>query len=162
MIEHCHCQKINPEDWHEKEHFWETPRFFYRVTTRMAFHQPLSYHEDIAMAMAKANSKGYIIKENAMVLLKSGLFRGELLVEIQPPKSKELYKKDTACLQLQGRFYSRVAQAPLMRLGKDIDKLTRDLKKREEQVQDLYLCLITCPSCVREKGNQTVIIAHLA
>ncbi|HHV34955.1 MAG TPA: hypothetical protein GXX59_05190 [Syntrophomonadaceae bacterium] len=160
MIEHCHCQKINPEDWDEKEHCWKDPRFFYRVTTRMAFHQPFSYHEDITLAMAEARSKGYIIKEDAVVLLKSGLFRGELLVEIQPPRSEKL-EPDPACLQLQGRFYSRVAQAPLMRMGKDIDKLTRDLKKKEKKVQNLYLCLINCPSCVREKGNQTVVIAHL-
>jgi hypothetical protein len=161
MIEHCHCQQINPEDWHEKDHCWEKPRFFYRVTTRMAFHEPFSYHEDIALAMVEARSKGYIIKEDAVILLKSGLFRGEILIEIQPFKGKERRKQDASCLELQGRFYSRVAQAPLMRMGKDIDKLTRDLKKKGENVQGLYLCLITCPSCVREKGNQTIVIAHL-
>lgn len=157
MIKHCHCQKINPEDWDEKEHYWENPRFFYRVTTRMAFHQPFSYPEDISLAMVKARSKGYIIKEDAMILLKSGLFRGELLVEIQPPQNEP----DPACLQLQGRLFSRVAQVPLMQMGKDIDRLTRDLKKKGGKIQNLYLCLLTCPSCVSEKGNLTVIIAHL-
>jgi hypothetical protein len=162
MIERCHCQRINPEDWHEKERFWETPRFFYRVTTRMAFHQPISYHEDIVIAMAEAGSKGYIIKKDAMILLKSGLFRGELYVEIQTPRDEGPWEKDPSCLRLQGRFYSRVVQAPLMQMGKDIDKLTRHLKKNGKKIKDLYLCLITCPSCVREKGNQTLVIAHLA
>ena len=84
MIEHCHCQKINPADWHEKTFTWGKPRFFYRVTTRMAFHQPFSYHEDIALALAKARSEGHIINENALILPKSGLFKGEILIEIQP------------------------------------------------------------------------------
>ncbi len=161
MIEHCHCQKINPADWHEKEHCWENPRFFYRVTTRMAFHQPFSYHEDITHAQAEARSKGYIFKENAMVLLKSGLFRGEILIEVQRPQNNAGRKKDTSCLQLQGRFYSLVTQTPLMQMGKEIDKLMRDLKKKGKKVEDLYLSLINCPSCSREKGSQTIIIAHI-
>ncbi|MFY9432475.1 MAG: hydrolase, partial [Thermacetogeniaceae bacterium] len=133
------------------------PRFFYRVTTRMAFHQPFSYCEDIALALAKARSKGHIIKENALILLKSGLFRGEILIEIQPQDPTE----DSSILQLEGRFYSVVSQLPLMQMGKEIDKLTRDLKKRGDKIKGLYLCLITCPQCAREKGNQTIIIAHL-
>jgi hypothetical protein len=161
MAKHCHCQKLNTEDWHEKEHLWEEPRFFYRVTTRMAFHQPFSYNEDIALAMAEASSKGYIVKQNALALLKSGLFKGELFVEIHPPRDNEGHKKDISCLQLQGRFYSIVVQSPLMRMGKDIDRLTRELKKNGKNVKGIYLCLITCPSCIKEKGNQTVIIAHL-
>jgi hypothetical protein len=161
MVEHCHCQKINPEDCHEKEHLWEQPHFFYRVTTRMAFHQPFTYNEDIALAMAEASSKGYIVKENALVLLKSGLFRGELFVEIQPPRGNKRCSKDDSCRQLQGRFYSAVVQTPSTRIGKDIARVMRELKKNGKQVKDIYLCLITCPSCIRKKGNQTVIIAHL-
>jgi len=160
MIEHCHCQKINPADWHEKSFTWEEPRFFYRVTTRMAFHQPFSYHEDIALALAKARSEGHIIKENALILLKSGLFRGEILIEIQPQDPKK-HSEDPSILKLEGNFYSIVSQVPLMQMGKEIDKLTRDLKKRGDKIKGLYLCLITCPQCAREKGNQTIIIAHL-
>ncbi len=161
MIEHCHCQKINPADWHEKNFFWEKPRFFYRVTTRMAFHQPFSYHEDIAHAMAKARSKGFIINDDALILLKSGLFRGEILIEIQSTQKQARPNNNSSVLQLDGGFYAVVSQVPLMQMGKEIDKLTRDLKKRGEKVKNLYLCLLTCPLCAREKGNQTIIIAHL-
>lgn len=161
MVEHCYCQKINPQDYHEKEHLWKQPRFFYRVTTRMAFHQPFTYNEDIPMAMAESSSKGYVVKENPLILLKSGLFRGELFVEIQPPRDNKECGQDDSCRQLQGRFYSTVVQSPSTRMGKDIDRVMRELKKNGKKVKDIYLCLLTCPACVRKKENQTMIIAHL-
>jgi hypothetical protein len=46
-------------------------------------------------------------------------------------------------------------------MGTAIDKLGRDLKKKGRKVQGLYLCLVNCPSCSKEKGNQTIIFAHL-
>ena len=84
MLKGCYCQPMDTEDWQEKEFFWEQPRYFYRVTTRMALHSPISYSEDVAMAMMQAKTQGYVIKQNPLILLKSGLFRGEIFLEITP------------------------------------------------------------------------------
>ncbi len=157
---HCHCQDLNPEEWDEKEYSWDNPRFFYRITTRMAFNQPFSYYEDVAIAIDAACKEGYTVADNPLLLLKSGLFKGEILVEIELPNG-EICKESPYCLVLLGRFFSRISSAPLLRIGKEIDRLTRDLTKKGETVQGLYLSLLTCPPCARKKGNQTIIIADL-
>jgi len=169
MFNRCYCQNLNPAEWHEKEHIWEQPRFFYRVTTRMALHSPLTYNEDISRAMIEAKGKGYIVKPGSLILLKSGLFRGEIFLEVQLPQlpqKKRGNDKDQdgapeSCCRLQGLFYTIVSGAPLFQMGTVIEELLRDLKKKGKRVQDLYLCLSSCPLCGKEKGNKTVVIAHL-
>jgi hypothetical protein len=164
MLKGCYCQPMDTEDWQEKEFFWEQPRYFYRVTTRMALHSPISYSEDVTMAMMQAKTQGYVIKQNPLILLKSGLFRGEIFLEISPPpgKPEECRGDDNAsCRKLQGTFYTVVTKAPPFQMGTVVDKLIRNLKKRGRKARDLYLCLVNCPSCSKEKGHQTVIFAHL-
>ena len=164
MLKGCYCQTMDSEDLQDKELFWEQPRYFYRVTTRMALHSPISYPEDVAMAMMQAKTQGYIIKQNPLILLRSGLFRGEVFLEISPPGKSADCPEDgnsASCRKLQGTFYTVVTKAPPFQMGTVIDKLTRNLKKKGRKVRDLYLCLINCPSCSKERGHQTVIFAHL-
>jgi len=157
VIGQCYCQHIDPAEWHEKEQTWEEPRFFYRVPTRLAMHNPLTYNEDVSLAMMEAKSKGYFIKPNALILLKSGLFRGEILIEINRPGDE----KDPDCLRLQGNFYTFVSDAPFTRMGEVMDRILRHLKKKGRTVRDFYLRLITCPLCTGDKGYNTVIMTHL-
>ncbi len=164
MLKGCYCQPLDPLDWQEKEYFLEKPRYFYRVTTRMALHSPISYPEDVAMGMVEAKTRGYIIKQDPLILLKSGLFRGEIFVEINPPGVPDGFGEgggNASCRSLQGAFYTVVTKAPPFQMGTVIDKLIRNLKKKGHKVSDLYLCLVNCPSCSKEKGHQTVIFAHL-
>ncbi|MDH7577086.1 MAG: hypothetical protein QHH75_04495 [Bacillota bacterium] len=165
MFNRCYCQELEPADWHEKEHFWEEPRFFYRVPTPMALHNPLTYNEDISRAMIEAKGKGYIVKPRASILLKSGLFRGEILLEVQLPQQlrsrHQTGPPPASCHRLEGAFYTIISRAPLSQMGAVIEQFLRDLKKKGEKVQDLYLCLGSCPLCSSKKGNQTVIIARL-
>ncbi len=162
MLGRCYCQLMDTDAWHEKELFWEQPRYFYRVTTRMVLHSPLTYTEDIAGAMTEAKSRGLIIQPGALVLLKSGLFRGEIFLEVNPPQNpSECRDEGSSCRKLQGTFYTVVTKTPLFQMGAAVDKLIRDLKKKGKRVHDLYLCLAFCPSCSKEKGNKTVIFAHL-
>ncbi len=166
MFGACYCQKLEPEDWHEREHRWEEPRFFYHVPTRMALHNPLAYNEDISRAMTEAKGKGYIVAPDALILLKSGLFRGEIFLEVRLPQGMQDRHRTgpppASCRRLRGRFYTIVSGAPLSKMGAVIEKLLADLKKKGERVEDLYLCLGSCPLCSREKGNLTAIIAQLA
>jgi hypothetical protein len=160
MPGNCYCQQIIPEEWDEKIQTWDEPRFFYLVTTTMALHNPLSYNEDITRAIIEAKSKGYLVKPGGLILLKSGLFRGELFIEVQPPAA-DLLQRDSSCRTLQGRFYSIVTQTPISQMGKVVDRLLRDLKKRKETVRDLFLCLAVCPQCVRDKGTRNLVLANL-
>jgi hypothetical protein len=159
----CYCQIMNDDAWQQKEFFWEEPRFFYRVTARMALHSPITYNEDISRAMMEAKTRGYIIKPKPLILLKSGLFRGEIFLEINKPSGPEVCQEDEngPCHSLQGAFYTVVTKSPPFHMGAAIEKLNRDLKKKGHKVRDIYLCLAICPSCSKEKGNHTVIFAHL-
>lgn len=161
MLNRCYCQPLDPANWHEQEHLWEQFRFFYCVTTRMAFHNPLTYNEDTSRAMIQAKVKGYIIKPNSLILVKSGLFRGEIFLEVQPPQGVQNTSQAPPCLQLQGRFYTSVSDAPWHQMGTAVDKFLQKLKKQEKKIKDFYLCLATCPLCIREKGYQTILMAHL-
>ena len=164
MLTGCYCQLMDSETWHDQESFWEQPRYFYRVTTRMALHSPITYPEDIARAMMEAKTQGYIINPNPLILLKSGLFRGEIFLEVNPPGDLANCQEDVdkaSCRKLQGTFYTVVTKAPPFQMGTVVDKLMRDLKKKGRKVRDLYLCLAHCPACNKDKGNQTVIFAHL-
>jgi hypothetical protein len=155
---------MDSEAWHEKECYWEQPRCFYRISTRMALHSPLTYNEDVSRAIMEAKTLGFIIKASPLILLKSGLFRGDLLVEVNPPHDPAKCRDEgesSPCLKLQGAFYTVVTKAPLFKMGTVIEKLMRDLKKKGWKAKDFYLCLANCPSCAKEKGNQTVIFAHL-
>jgi hypothetical protein len=148
--------------WQDQVCFWEQPRYFFHATTRMALHSPISYGEDVSKAMMEANLQGYIIKQEPLILLKSGLFRGELFLEITPPEAKcRDENSKTSCRKLEGAFYTTITKAPPFQMGTVIDKLNRELKKQGHKVHDLYLCLANCPSCSKEKGNRTVIFAHL-
>jgi hypothetical protein len=162
MLGHCYCQELDPMDWHEKEQGWSEGRYFYLVTTRMALHSPLTYNEDISRAMMEAKCKGYLIKPGGLILLKSGLFRGEIFIEINPPR-EDVVQNDTtkSTRKLEGKFYSVVTALPLSQMGKMVEKLNHDLKKKGKQAQDFYLCLVVCPQCTREKGNQSVVLVHI-
>ncbi len=164
MLKGCYCQMMEMEAWHEKESYWAQPRYFYRISTRMVLHSPLTYSEDISRAMIEAKTQGYIVKSSPLILLKSGLFRGEILLEVSSPQNLSNCQDDSensSCLRLQGAFYTVVTKSPLFKMGTVIDKMMRDLKKKGRKVLDLYLCLTNCPSCSKEKGNQTVIFAYL-
>jgi hypothetical protein len=164
MLKSCYCQSMDSETWQDKECFWEQSRYFYHVTTRMVLHSPITYSEDISRAMMEATTQGYIIKQDPLILLKSGLFRGEIFLEINPPGDPAACREDgdnSACRKLQGAFYTVITKAPPFQMGTVVDKLLRDLKKKGRKVRDLYLCLANCPSCSKERGNQTVIFAHL-
>lgn len=163
MFKSCYCQIMNDDAWQQKERFWEEPRFFFRVTARMALHSPITYNEDISRAMMEAKTRGCIIKPNPLILLKSGLFRGEILLEINKPADTVSRREDGngPCHKLQGAFYTVVTKSPPFQMGSVIDKLIRDMKKKGRKVRDIYLCLANCPSCSKEKGNHTVIFAHL-
>lgn len=157
MLGNCWCQNLGDEDWHGKEHHWEQPRFFYRTTTRMAFHNTLSYNEDISRALVELKARGYQTRAGSLILLKSGLFRGEIFLEITPPQDE----KDPHCLKLQGSFYSYITKTPPSQMGRVIDRVLRDLKKEGKKAQDIYLIMLTCPQCVKAKGNRNLILVHL-
>jgi hypothetical protein len=160
----CYCQSMDTETWQDQECFWEQPRFFYRVTTRLALHSPIAYSEDVTRAMMEAKTQGYIVKQNPLILLKSGMFRGDIFLEIAPPGDGADCREQSdnpSCLKLQGAFYTVITKAPSFQMGTVVDKLVRDLKKKGRKVRDLYLCLANCPACGKEKGNRTVIFAHL-
>jgi hypothetical protein len=164
MLKGCFCQSMDSASWQAQESFWEQPRYFYRVTTRMALHSPITYNDDVTQAMMEAKTRGHIIKQHPLILLKSGLFRGEIFLEINPPDDQATGQDESgkaSYRKLQGAFYTVVTKAPLFQMGTAIDKLGRDLKKKGRKVQGLYLCLVNCPSCSKEKGNQTIIFAHL-
>lgn len=153
----CYCQQIDSTGWHKKILTWESPRFFYRFPTRLVMHNPITYNEDISLAMMEAKSKGYLPKPDPLILLRSGIFRGEVLIEISPPG----VQGGDRCLRLQGSFYTYVSDAPFTRMGGVIDELLRRLKKEGKKVRELYLCPITCPLCTGSKGYRTAILAHL-
>lgn len=157
MFKHCYCQNLDAAGWHEVEQKWDQPRYFYRVTTRMAFHNPFTYNEDISRAMMEAKGNGYLIKPDFLILLKSGLFRGEIFLEVLPPRDE----RTEPCHKLAGTFYTYTTQTPLSQMGELIDRILRDLKKKGRKAQDIYLCLVTCPLCIREKGNKTMIMVNL-
>lgn len=157
MFEKCYCQQIDPNEWHEKFQTWENPRFFYRFPTRLFMHNPITYNADISLGMMEAKSKGYLPKPNPLLLLRSGIFRGEVLIEIAPPRDENWSK----CLRLQGSFYSYISDAPFTRMGSVIEEITRHLKKEKKRVGEIYLCPLTCPLCAGIKGYSTAILAHL-
>lgn len=164
MLMDCYCQSMDTETWQDNECLWEQSRYFYRVTTRLALHSPITYSEDVSRAMMEAKTQGYIIKQGPLILLKSGLFRGEIFLEINPPGDPADCREQSdnaSCRKLQGAFYTVITKAPPFQMGDAVDKLARDLKKKGRKVRDLYLCLANCPACSKEKGNRTVIFAHL-
>lgn len=164
MLTGCYCQSMDTETWQDHECFWEQPRYFYRVTTRLALHSPITYSEDVSRAMVEAKTQGQIIKQNPLILLKSGLFRGDIFLEINPPEDQADCRElsgNASYRKLQGAFYTVITKAPPFQMGAVVDKLVRDLKKKGRKVRDLYLCLANCPACSKEKGNRTVIFAHL-
>jgi hypothetical protein len=164
MLTGCYCQSMDTETWQDRECFWEEPRYFYRVATRLALHSPIAYSEDVSRAMMEAKTQGHIIKQDPLILLKSGLFRGDIFLEVNPPGDQadcREFSGNVPYRKLQGAFYTVITKAPPFQMGAVVDKLVRDLKKKGRKVGDLYLCLANCPSCSKEKGNRTVIFAHL-
>lgn len=158
MFEKCYCQQLDPEEWHERFHKWEDPRFFYRFPTRLVMHNPITYNADISLGMMEAKSKGFLLKAAPLLLLRSGIFRGEVLIEIAPPKEDA---DRSNCLRLQGSFYSRISHAPFTRMGSVLEEIGRFLQREKKRVKEFYLCPLTCPICAGAKGYSTAIIAQL-
>ena len=100
MLKGCYCQPLDPLDWQEKEYFLEKPRYFYRVTTRMALHSPISYPEDVAMGMVEAKTRGYIIKQGPAHFIEERPVPGRDLSGDQPSRGAGLTAEKTAAMPL--------------------------------------------------------------
>ncbi len=153
----CCCQAPDPA-WEDNYITWEAPRFFWRTPTRLFLHRPLTYNEDVVRAAVEAKTRGLVVAPRGLVLLKSGLFGGEVLLEVQPPPRA---LRDERLRALEGRFYVALTPAPWHLMGEELERALRRLRKARERTGEIFLCLLTCPACRPAKGDRTAVLVHL-
>lgn len=149
---HCGCPDINEEEWQMKEHNWEG-RTFYVVPTLTILHIPVGIAKSIQQMMREIKEKGYRIVEPARILSRDGLFRGDVMVEIEPPSQRDPRVKTFGA----GRVLSVVHPGPWKRLSAAAAELMRQTKQKPTA---MYFWYVSCPECRKTRGEQTVVFAY--
>ncbi len=148
----CGCPEIDEAEWELQEHDW-AGRTFYAVPTPMVLHIPVGMAKSIQQMMAEVKAKGYRLAEPPRILVRDGLFRGEVMVEIEPPTVPDPRVKTFPA----GRLLSIVHPGPWKRLGTGLADLEKHTKQKPRTV---YFWYVACPECRKARGERTVILAY--
>jgi hypothetical protein len=119
----------------------------------MLFHIPLGMAKSIGRMMGEIQAKGYHPIEPIRVLCRDALFRGQVLIEIEPP-----VQDDPRVWRFPaGRLVSVVHPGPWKRLGTAAAELQRHTRSSPRA---LYFWFVACPECRKERGERTVVFAY--
>ncbi len=153
-VAECGCPEIEAEDWEIREERWEG-RTFYSLPTPMVMHVPIRLQATLDQIRVDIERKGYTIVRPAYPLVKDGILRGAVLLEIEPPANE-----DPRVVRFGGeRIISIVHPGPWKRLGTGVAELTRHTKQKPKAIYCLYAA---CPQCRQTRGEKAIIYAHYA
>lgn len=148
----CGCPDIVTEDWELTEHDWGG-RTFYTVPTTMLFHIPVGFVKSIDRLMNEIKAKAYRPATPPRVLCQDGLFRGQVLMEIEPPAQVD----PQVWTFPAGRLVSTVHPGPWKRMGVAVADLRRHTHANPRA---LYTWYVACPECRKERGERAVVFAY--
>jgi hypothetical protein len=119
---------ISPEFWEEGQFDWEK-KVFYTVPLSCMLGTPNKLSDDVARLRAEIASKGYTIKEDAMLLMQPGFLKGQLMINIMRPKDY-----DASVMELEkSKIFSAVHNGPL----KTAKKQAKELAAKVQSVKGL-------------------------
>ncbi|MCL4535815.1 MAG: hypothetical protein M1370_11735 [Bacteroidetes bacterium] len=148
----CGCPDIDDDEWQLKEHNWQG-KAFYVVPTMTLLHIPVGMANSIQQMMREVKEKGYRLVEPARILSRDGLFRADVMVEIEPPSQPDPRVKTFG----GGRLLSIVHPGPWKRLGTGAAELMRQTRQKPRA---MYFWYVACPECRKIRGEKTVIFAY--
>jgi hypothetical protein len=148
----CGCPDIETEEWDYTEHDW-AGKTFYTVPTTMLFHIPVGMSKSITRMTDEIQAKGYRLAQPARVLCRDAMFRGHVMIEVEPPGGTD----PRVWRFPAGRLVSVVHPGPWKRVG----AAAVDLKKHTgKKPRALYFWYVACPECRKERGERTVVFAY--
>lgn len=154
--EGCECPHLDPEDWDGVESDWSDIAFLKSSTTAV-MGVPFGYQSSRDELRAKAETLGFELPEDAMVLLGEGKFRRPIMLEVDAPRdatNKEIERPG-------GVAFTRIVPGKLGSLGKLVDETVGiALQKYRRKPDNTWLWYLTCRECSAARDFETLIICH--
>ncbi|AZR73407.1 hypothetical protein BBF96_08435 [Anoxybacter fermentans] len=120
-------------DWDNKELIWDR-KAFYVIKTPTIFDLPVGLEQNIKKAFRLAREEGYQIPSHPIILMRSGLFYGEVLVEISgivtPGGNIRIFNDVSVYTTRPGKSRKE--------LKKNARKLLRKLRKEGKKFTHIY------------------------
>lgn len=146
----CKCPTVNPADWDKKK--TTINKVFYKSYSPRIFYYPFSFVIDLFRAQKAAESKGYKVVENGMIIDDGAMFWGHVMVEVTGANTN-----DPNVISFEGKeVYTKVSRNEWQNMRLDIADLEKELGKKPAQ---LFIWWTACPKCVAQKEVKSVLIA---
>ncbi len=113
----------DPKQWEDAEFDWD-PKTLYSISMNVFFGKPSKLFENVQQLRAEIDSKGYVIKPEAMLLMEVDLFKGKLHIEIEKPRE---YDANVSTLE-KSKLFTAVHNGPM----KTIKNTAKALKSKVE------------------------------
>lgn len=153
----CQCSKVKESEWDMKDHKWKE-KYFYVVKQPCFFYKPLNIEKTFDKLFIGANVWDLVWnKKSPLILMKSGMFRSKLMLEVKKPKhpNKHIQVFKNAV------FRTRIHRGEWNKIGRTISLMRKKLKKNRRKIKAIYFWYLTCPDCTKNnKKHQTVVFAR--
>ncbi len=151
----CDCPHLDHMDWDEAENDWSDIAFL-RGTTNAVMGVPFGYQSLTAELRAKAAKRGFVVPEDAMVLLGEGKFRRPLLLEVDvaPSETKDIYRPG-------GIAFTHIAPGPPGKVKDVLDETKMLAKEKYGRDADAeWIWYLTCRICSAAREYETLVALH--
>lgn len=151
----CTCPRLDPDDWHGVENDWHDIAFV-RSATKAVLGVPVGYDVSRADLFKRAEKLGATVPEDAMLLLGSGKFRREILLEVEgaPDDAKGIVRPG-------GMAFTWLVEAPWGKMRQVVDEASEVATERYGRApDDVWIWYLTCRQCSTERNFETLVIAH--
>ena len=153
----CKCPILDPEEWNAIESDWNDIRFL-RGAAFAIFGVPLRFGATRNALIKTAKKLSGKLPEDAMILIGSGRFRREILIELDNhkkiPDNKRIFEPG-------GFSFTRIYEAPWGQMrnlmtGFENQATTRYGRKPDQT----WVWYLTCQICTTARNFETLFVAH--
>jgi hypothetical protein len=150
----CNCPKIDGSRYINAEHDWGGYSFYQRPFWCL-FHFPIRLPGKINAVIKEIHQKKLRMTEPYMVINQDGLFRGRVLVRIEPVTEFHPEIITFASYPVYSTYYQGDRPDPQT----PVQSLKSFLAEKAKVPKSWYFWNLTCPHCVQEKGYRMVVFA---
>ena len=155
--EDCKCPRLDPDEWNAIESDWNDIRFL-RGAAPALFGVPLRFEATRNTLVKTAKQLSGKLPEDAMILIGSGRFRREILIELDNletiPDNKRIFAPG-------GFSFSKIYEAPWGQMRNLMTEFETQATARYGRRPDkTWVWYLTCQICTTERNFETLFVAH--
>ncbi|MDP8206648.1 MAG: hypothetical protein P9L92_08310 [Candidatus Electryonea clarkiae] len=148
----------DPEKWLNGEFVWEAKSYYF-ISFMCIFGKPRKLFEAVQQLKAEIGSKGYIIPDEAMLLMETKLFSGRLYLEINRPEN---YDASVSEIE-KSKVYSTVHRGPMKTIAETARTIKESItaKKGVPPTATYYWDFRHGPDLTGQRGDRIVIFCRV-